>query len=345
MNKIPLGNSDLSVTTICLGTMTFGQQNSEAEAHAQLDYALSQGVNFIDCAEMYPVPSRAETTGLTERYVGTWLKHQARDRIALASKATGPGRTFEWIRDGQLNFTPTNLQRALDGSLQRLQTDYIDLYQLHWPDRNTPIFGNYHFQPDQERATVPLQETMAALAEFIRAGKIRHWGLSNETPWGLMTALRLADERGLPRPVSVQNAYNLINRTWENGLSEIGFRENVSLLAYSPLAFGLLSGKYLRDPKTSGRVTLFDGFAARYSKPNTAAAVAAYAELAHRHGLTPAQLALGFAYQRWCVGSTIIGATTMAQLQENLSAVQVKLSAEVLAEIERIHLRFPNPAP
>ena len=345
MNKIPLGNSDLSVTTICLGTMTFGQQNSEAEAHAQLDYALSQGVNFIDCAEMYPVPSRAETTGLTERYVGTWLKHQARDRIALASKATGPGRTFEWIRDGQLNFTPANLQRALEGSLQRLQTDYLDLYQLHWPDRNAPIFGNYHFQPDQERATVPLQETMAALAAFIRAGKIRHWGLSNETPWGLMTALRLADEQGLPRPVSVQNAYNLINRTWENGLSEIGFRENVSLLAYSPLAFGLLSGKYLHDRKTPGRVTLFAGFAARYSKPNTAAAVAAYAELAHRHGLTPAQLALAFAYQRWCVGSTIIGATTMAQLRENLSAAQVKLSAEVLGEIERVHLRFPNPAP
>ena len=345
MNTIPLGNSDLAVTTICLGTMTFGQQNSEAEAHAQLDYALGQGVNFIDCAEMYPVPSRAETSGLTERYVGAWLKRQARDRIVLASKATGPGRTFEWIRDGQLNFTPANLQRALEGSLQRLQTDYLDLYQLHWPDRNTPIFGNYHFQPDQERATVPLQETMAALAAFIRAGKIRHWGLSNETPWGLMTALRLADEQGLPRPVSVQNAYNLINRTWENGLSEIGFRENVSLLAYSPLAFGLLSGKYLHDPKTPGRVTLFAGFAARYSKPNTAAAVAAYAELAHRHGLTPAQLALAFAYQRWCVGSTIIGATTMAQLRENLSAAQVKLSAEVLGEIERIHLRFPNPAP
>jgi aryl-alcohol dehydrogenase-like predicted oxidoreductase len=345
MKKTLLGNSDLSVTEICLGTMTFGQQNSEAEAHAQLDHALDQGLNFIDTAEMYPVPARAETTGLTERHVGTWLKHQVRDRIILATKATGPGRAMDWIRNGQLNFDRANLQRALDGSLQRLQTDYVDLYQLHWPDRNVPIFGNYHFQPEQERETVPLQETLSALAELIKAGKIRHWGLSNETPWGVMTVLRLADEMGLPRPVSVQNAYSLLNRTWENGLAEIGFRENVSLLAYSPLGFGVLSGKYLRDAKTPGRVNLFEGFAGRYSKPNTAPAVTAYAALAQQHGLTPAQLALSFVYKRWCVASTIIGATTMAQLQENLAASQVTLSPDILAEIERIHLQFPNPAP
>ena len=345
MKTILLGNSDLSVPAICLGTMTFGQQNSEAEAHAQLDHALGQGVNFIDTAEMYPVPARAETTGLTERYVGTWLKHQARDRIVLATKATGPGRAMDWIRQGQLNFSRASLQQALDGSLQRLQTDYVDLYQLHWPDRNVPIFGQYHFHPEQERETVPLRETLGVLVDFIRAGKVRHWGLSNETPWGVMTALRLADESGLPRPVSVQNAYSLLNRTWENGLAEIGFREKISLLAYSPLGFGVLSGKYLRDPKIPSRVNLFAGFAGRYSKPNTGPAVAAYAALAHRHGLTPTQLALAFAYNHWCVGSTIIGATTMDQLQVNLAAVRVTLSADILADVERIHLQFPNPAP
>lgn len=345
MQKIPLGNSDLSVTRICLGTMTFGQQNSEAEAHAQLDYAVAHGVNFIDTAEMYPVPARAETGGLTEQYVGTWLKKGPRDRVVLATKATGPGRSFTWIRGGQLHFTRANLQRALDGSLKRLQTDYVDLYQLHWPDRNVPLFGGYHFDPESERAMAPLEETLSAMAEFIKEGKVRHWGLSNETPWGVMTFLRLADQRGLPRPASVQNAYNLLNRTWEGALAEIGYRERVGLLAYSPLGFGVLSGKYARDPKAEGRVNLFDGFAQRYRKPNTARAVAAYADLAHQHGLTPAQLALSFVYHRWCVASTIIGATNLDQLRENLDAMAVTLTPEILAEIEKIHLQFPNPAP
>lgn len=345
MNKTALGNSGLDVSRICLGTMTFGQQNSEAEAHAQLDYAFERGVDFIDTAEMYPVPARAETSGLTERYVGTWLKRQARQRVILATKAAGPSRGMAWIRDGEQGFTRANLEKALAGSLQRLQTDYVDLYQLHWPDRNVPMFGAYHYDPALERPTVPLQETMTALADFIRAGKVRHWGLSNETPWGLMTALRLADQLGLPRPVSVQNAYSLLNRTWENGLAEIGHREGVALLAYSPLAFGHLSGKYLADPQAPGRVNLFAGFAGRYGKPNVAPAVTAYAELAQRHGLSPTRLALGFAYGRWCVGSTIIGATSLAQLQENIEAMAAPLPAEVLAEIEQIHLRYPNPAP
>ena len=345
MKTLQLANSNLTVSHICLGSMTWGQQNSEAEAHAQLDYAMSQGINFIDAAEMYPVPSRAETTGLTERYIGSWLKQQRRDQIILATKATGPGRTLSWIREGELHFTQANLQKALAASLQRLQTDYVDLYQLHWPDRNVPMFGQYHFNPQNEHETVPLLETLQALAGFIKSGKIRHWGLSNETPWGLMTVLKLAEQHGLPRPVSVQNAYNLINRTWENGLAEIGYRENIPLLAYSPLGFGLLSGKYLHNPTAPGRINLFTGFAQRYNKPNAGNATAAYAKLAAQHGLTPTALALAFCYQRWCVGSTIIGATSMEQLRENISAKDVTLSAEVLGEIEQIHLRFPNPAP
>jgi len=345
MKMITLGDSDLSVSSICLGTMTFGQQNTEQEAHQQLDFAVDRGVNFVDTAEMYPVPARAETCHLTEEYVGTWLMRQPRDRIVLATKAAGPGRGMKWIREGNLNFSPANLRSALEGSLKRLQTDYVDLYQLHWPDRNTPIFGQYHFNPANERETVPLLETIQALDGLIREGRIRHWGMSNETPWGLMTAIRIADENNLPRPVSVQNAYNLINRTWENGLAEIGYREKISLLAYSPLGFGLLSGKYLDNPQTDGRVTLFSGFTQRYSKPITQKAVAAYVALARENNLTPAQLALGFVYQRWCVGSTIIGATNMEQLQQDLDAAQVTLSDEVLEQIERIHLLYTNPAP
>jgi aryl-alcohol dehydrogenase-like predicted oxidoreductase len=345
MHYVTLGNSPLRVSSICLGTMTFGQQNSEAEAHQQLDAAFSQGVNFIDAAEMYPVPARAETCGRTEQYVGSWLARQARDTVILATKATGPARSLSWIREGQLNFSRTNLRRALEGSLRRLRTDYVDLYQLHWPDRNVPMFGGYHFDPAQERDSAPLRETLETLAELIKEGKVRAWGPSNETPWGLMRYLQLADELGLPRPVSVQNAYSLLNRTWEHGLAEIGYREQVSLLAYSPLGFGFLTGKYLKDPQTPGRANLFSAFAQRYSKPNTAKALAAYVALAEQHGLTPTQLALAFVYNRWCVGSTIIGATSLAQLRENLDAAAVSLSAEVLQAIERIHLEYPDPAP
>jgi aryl-alcohol dehydrogenase-like predicted oxidoreductase len=344
MKMIKLGNSELNVSNICLGTMTFGQQNTEEEAHQQLSFAIERGVNFIDTAEMYPVPPRAETCHRTEEFIGAWLEHQARDQIILATKAAGPGR-MDWIRDGKTQFTRENLRSALENSLRRLRTDYVDLYQLHWPDRNAPIFGGYHFNPENERETVPLLETIKALDELAGEGKIRHWGMSNETPWGLMTALRLADENNLQRPVSVQNAYNLINRTWENGLSEIGYRENVSLLAYSPLGFGFLSGKYLDDPKAGGRVNLFTGFAGRYSKPNTQKAISAYVELARANNMTPTELALGFVYHQWCVGSTIIGATTMEQLQQDLDASEVTLSTDVLEEIERIHLTYPNPAP
>ena len=345
MQYTTLGSNGPRVSRVCLGTMTFGQQNSEAEAHAQLDAAFARGVNFIDTAEMYPVPARAETSGRTEEYVGTWLARKNREQVILAGKATGPARGMNWIREGKHHFTRDNLRQALEGSLKRLRTDYLDLYQLHWPDRNVPMFGAYHYDPGQERDATPLRETLETLAEFIQAGKIRHWGPSNETPWGLMTFLHLADAHGLPRPVSVQNAYSLLNRTWENGLAEIGHRENISLLAYSPLGFGHLSGKYLKDPAASGRATLFPEFTARYRKPNTAKALAAYVDLAERHGLTPTALALAFVHSRWCVAASILGATSLAQLREDLDATELTLAPEVLREIERIHLDTPNPAP
>ncbi|MDP1733819.1 MAG: NADP(H)-dependent aldo-keto reductase [Sulfuritalea sp.] len=345
MRYTKLGLSDLTVSSICLGTMTFGTQNSEAEAHQQLDFALAQGINFIDTAEMYSVPSTAESYGKTETYVGTWLKRQARDKIVLATKISGPGRGMKWIRNGELAFNRKNIRAAIEASLARLQTDYVDLYQLHWPDRNTPIFGQYHFDPEKERDFVPLAETLAALAELVKDGRVRCVGLSNETPWGVMEFLHEAEQHNLPRVVSVQNAYSLLNRTWEMGLAEIGFRENVALLAYSPLAFGLLSGKYLADPKASGRLALFQGFAQRYSKVNVQPAVAAYADVARRHGMTLTQMALAFVASRGFVASTIIGATTMEQLREDIAGCSGVLTDEVLKEIEALHLRYYNPAP
>jgi len=340
-----LGSSDLKVSRVCLGTMTFGTQNSEADAHRQLDFALAHGINFIDTAEMYSVPPDAESYGRTETCIGNWLKRQARDRIVLATKISGPGRSLSWIRNGDLAFNRKNIRAAIEASLARLQTDYVDLYQLHWPDRNTPIFGQYQFDPGKEREFVPLEETLTALAELVKEGRVRHVGLSNETPWGVMQFLHLAQKHGLPRVVSVQNAYSLLNRTWEMGLAEIGFRENVGLLAYSPLAFGLLSGKYLADAQARGRLTLFQGFAQRYSKVNVPPAVEAYAELARANGLTPVELALGFVASRSFVASTIIGATTLEQLGEDIAACEISLGADLLRQIEALHLRYGNPAP
>ncbi len=345
MDYAMLGSSDLRVSRICLGTMTFGTQNSEADAHRQLDVAVAHGINFIDTAEMYSVPPNAESYGRAETCIGNWLKRQARDRIILATKISGPGRSLNWIRNGDLAFNRKNIRAAIEGSLARLQTDYVDLYQLHWPDRNTPIFGQYRFDPGKERDFVPLEETLAALAELVKEGRVRHVGLSNETPWGVMEFLHQAEKHGLPRVVSVQNAYSLLNRTWEMGLAEIGFRENVGLLAYSPLAFGLLSGKYLADARARGRLTLFQGFAQRYSKVNVQPAVAAYADLARGNGLTPAQLALGFVASRPFVASTIIGATTLEQLGEDIAACAVSLGDDLLQQIEALHLRYSNPAP
>lgn len=342
MHYRQLGNSDLRVSEIALGTMTFGEQNTPEDAAQQLDYAVSKGVNFIDTAEMYPVPARAETQGFTEDYVGRWLACQQRDKLVIATKITGAGRGLDWIRNGP-RVTPTQIRAAVEGSLKRLRTDYIDLYQIHWPDRNVPMFGKFAYDPGAERDTTLIAEQLAAFADLIAAGKLRYVGLSNETPWGVAQFVRIADEAGLPRVVSIQNAHNLINRTFEYGLAEMCHREHVSLLAYSPLGFGTLTGKYLQGGR--GRVTLYPGFTQRYDKPNVPEAVAAYTELARRHQISPAALALAFVRSRWFVASTIIGATSIEQLAENLHSLEVTPSAELLAEIDAIHTRFPNPAP
>ncbi|MFQ3612458.1 MAG: NADP(H)-dependent aldo-keto reductase [Cyanobacteriota bacterium] len=346
MRYLPLGHSSLTVSEICLGTMTFGQQNTMAEAHEQLDYALAQGINFIDTAEMYPVPARAETQGSTERYIGEWLQHQQRDQLIIATKIAGPGRPWHWIRNGSLSITRDNIKQAVADSLKRLKTDYIDLYQIHWPDRYVPQFGEVSYDPSRERPTVPIAEQLEALAEMVQAGLIRYIGLSNETPWGVSEFCHLAEQLSLPKVVSIQNAYNLINRVFEVGLAEVCRHEHIGLLAYSPLGFGVLTGKYLQAEKPTGsRLALFEGFGRRYLKPNVAEAVAGYVSISQNYGLTPAQLALAFVRSRWFMTSTIIGATNLAQLKENLSCLQVELSAEMLAEIEAVHQRYPNPAP
>lgn len=340
-----LGGTELSVPDICLGTMTFGEQTAEADAHAQLDYALAHGVNFFDTAEMYAVPARAETCGASEAIVGRWLRQQARDKVLIATKVAGPSRNLSWIRNGPPALDRANIHAAIEGSLQRLQTDYVDLYQLHWPERNQPMFGQWQFEPGKDRECTPIREQLEALGELVKSGKVRHIGVSNEHPWGIMEFRRLATEHGLPIIVSTQNAYNLLNRIHETALTEVCHREQVSLLAYSPLAFGHLTGKYLTDPAAPGRLTQWPAFGQRYTKVNVGPAVAAYAELAKKHGLTLTQLALGFVRSRWFVASTIIGASSLKQLHETLPAMLTPISDELLAEIDAIHLRYTNPAP
>ena len=344
-----LGRTGLDVSVIGLGTMTWGQQNTEADAHEQMDYALTQGVNFWDTAEMYPVPPLAETQGRTEQYIGTWLnKNGQRKEVILATKAAGPSHTTMrpgHVRGGRLNFTRENLIEAVDESLQRLQTDYIDLYQLHWPDRRVNSFGIRDFKVAQDETTIPLEETLRALEELVKSGKVRHVGVSNETPWGLTRYAALAEFRNLIRIASVQNPYSLVNRTFEIGHSEVAMREQVSMLAYSPMAFGVLSGKYLDGKRpANARVTLFERFT-RYTGGNTALAVAEYVKLFREHGIDPAQGALAFVNDREFVTSTIIGATTMEQLRSNIASIDVTLPDEVMKGIEDIHARIPNPAP
>jgi len=344
-----LGRTGLKVSLIALGTMTWGEQNSEAEGHAQIDAALAAGVNFIDTAEMYPVPPKAQTYSRTEAIIGTWLKqHGQRDKIVLASKAAGPSHTParpQHVRGGRTRFTAANLGEALDDSLRRLNTDYLDLYQLHWPDRPTNIFGQLGYEHQSDEVATPIHDTLSALSELVKAGKIRYIGLSNESPWGICEFLKLAQLHGLERIVSVQNPYNLVNRTYEIGHAEISMREHAGLLAYSPLAFGVLSGKYLGGAKPAqARITLFDRFV-RYKGENTERAVYEYVKLFRAHGIDPAQGALAFVNSRPFVTSTIIGATTMEQLHSNLASVDLVLSEEVLEGIARIHQQYPNPAP
>src|SRR5512142_1056871 len=319
-----VADSDLKVSALALGTMTFGEQNSEADAHAQLDLAVSHGVNFIDTAEMYPVAPRAETVHRTESYLGSWLRHQPRDKLIVATKIAGPGRGFGWIRNGP-RINRTHVAAAIDDSLRRLQTDYVDLYQIHWPDRYVPMFGATSYDVTQERDAVAITEQLQALDEQIRGGKIRYIGLSNETPWGVAEFVRSAEQLGLPKIVSIQNAYHLMNRTFESGLSEVCRHANVGLLAYSPLAFGHLTGKYLADPNAHGRITLFPNFGQRYNKPNVPAATKEYVRIAQEAGLSPATLALAFARTRWFTSSAILGATTLEQLHENLESAEVTL--------------------
>ena len=345
MKYRPLGNTGLDVSLICLGTMTWGEQNTEADAHAQLDYAVAHGINFIDTAELYPVPPKAETWGRTEAFIGSWpgLK-QHRDKLVIASKVVGPGMG-EYMRSGARRLDRRNIEAAIDGSLRRMGIDCIDLYQLHWPDRSTNYFGRLSFAPDPDEQITPLAETLGVLADLQRAGKLRHIGLSNETPWGLSQCLRLAEMDGLPRVQSVQNPYSLLNRSYEVGMAEISWREHCGLLAYSPLGFGVLSGKYLGGQKPAGaRLTLFERFS-RYNNPRAVAATEAYVALAHDAGLDPAQMALAFVNGRSFVTANIIGATTMAQLASNVASVDLDLSDDLLARIEAIHDANPNPAP
>lgn len=347
MHYQTLGRSDLRVSTICLGTMTWGEQNTEQEAHEQLDLAVDHGVNFIDAAEIYPVPPKAETQGLTERYLGNWLAQRSnRDRVVIATKVSGSSDGLEWIRGGP-EMTARHIREAVDGSLERLQTDYIDLYQIHWPDRSANYFGKLEYAPDDDGgdAVAVIEETLHTLAGLVEAGKIRHIGVSNETPWGVMQYLMLASQHGLPRIASIQNPYSLLNRSFEVGLAEFAQREQTGLLAYSPLGFGTLTGKYLDDQWPQGaRITEFPRFA-RYMSETAQRATRAYVELARDHGLSPAQMALAFVNMRPFLTANIIGATTREQLAENLASVDVRLDDDVLASIEAIHRENPYPAP
>jgi aryl-alcohol dehydrogenase-like predicted oxidoreductase len=346
MEYRPLGRSDLDVSAICLGTMTWGQQNTEQEAHQQLDYALEKGINFIDTAELYPVPPKADTQGRTESYIGSWLaKRGNRKDVILASKVTGRSG-MDWFRGGETRLDRRQMTTALEASLKRLQTDYLDLYQLHWPDRKANYFGQLGYVHDPGDDSIALEDQLEVLDGMVQSGKVRHVGVSNETPWGTARFLALADERGWPRMVSVQNPYSLLNRSFEVGLAEIAIREQCGLLAYSPLGFGVLSGKYLEgDPPSGARLTLFGDIFTRYTNDRAVAATRDYVAIARDNGLDPAQMALAYVNSRPFVTSNIVGATSMAQLTSNITSIEVTLSERVLGAIEAVHGQNPDPSP
>jgi len=343
-----LGNTNTDVSVICLGTMTFGEQNSEKDGFEQMDYAIDRGVNFIDTAEMYAVPTRAETYGKTEEIVGNWIKSKKnRDKVILATKIASKSNGLSWVREGgkKLSFNKKNINAAIDASLKRLKTDYVDLYQLHWPERNVPKFGvmDFEYDPNDNEWTT-IEEVLENLNQLIDQGKVRYIGVSNETPWGLMKFMQVAKEKNLPVMVSIQNVYNLVNRVFDIANSEVSLRENCGLLAYSPLAGGRLSGKYLNDqnPKNS-RYTLFASIFERHRTPRGEVAISKYVNLANKYNIAPSTFANAFVNDRPFVTSNIIGATTMDQLKENIDSIDIKFSDEILREIEDIHLADPNP--
>jgi aryl-alcohol dehydrogenase-like predicted oxidoreductase len=343
-----LGRTDIKVSVIGLGTMTFGEQNTEADGHEQLDYALDQGINLIDTAEMYAVPPTAKSYGTTERIIGTWIRKSGkRPKIVLCTKVAGPGRALgvDYVRGGNNRLDRENIFAAVESSLQRLGTDYIDLYQLHWPDRLTNFFGKLGYGHTENEDSVPIEETLEAMTDLVRAGKVRHIGLSNETPWGVHRFLRAAEQRDLARIVSIQNPYSLLNRSFEIGLAEMAIRESVGLLAYSPLAFGMLSGKFMNGARPpESRIVRWSRFA-RYSCEIADRTTAAYVGIAREHGLDPAQMALAFVNQQRFLTSNLIGATTMAQLKTNIASVAIKLSDDVINAIDGVHRAQPNPCP
>ena len=344
MNYKKLGNTDLDVSTICLGTMTWGEQNTQEEGFEQMDYALDQGVNFWDTAELYAVPPRKETYGHTEIIIGNWFeKTKKRDQVILASKVAGPARNY--LRNGENSFTGPNLESALENSLKRLKTDYIDLYQLHWPERNVNNFGRLNYT-HKENNWNQFEDILGELNKYIDKGKIRYVGLSNETPWGVLNYLKISKEKNLPRMMSIQNPYSLLNRSYEIGLSEVSIREEIGCLAYSPLASGYLTGKYRNNnfPKGSRMERDFD-FWTRYRKPNTEKAIELYYEISNKYELDMSQMSLKFCEIQDFMTSVIIGATTMEQLKTNIESVNIKLSDDVIKEINNVQTIYPNPCP
>ena len=352
MRLVNLGRSDLRVSPICLGTMTFGEIQVDAAASQRLlDHALQRGLNFIDTAEMYPVPPSEARYGITESIIGDWLRQrpEVRSRIVLATKAAGPVRGYQWLRGGSADVTADDIVASCEASLKRLHTDVIDLYQLHWPTRAVPMFGSLYYTPKDEAGLTPIDEQLRGLQRLVQAGKVRHVGLSNETPWGVSEFVRVADAAGLPRVASVQNAYSLINRSVDNGLDEVLHREQVSLLAYSPLGFGLLSGKYdatgFDDPANNGRMSVFESMRKqRHGRPAALAVAGRYNALAREHELSPTQMALAFCYRNWRIASTLIGVTTIEQLDENIDAWEIELEPELLAAIDAIRWEHRDPA-